>query len=185
MKDKKKQLVKIFFDGSCWNGQRLGGRKYTEVDKSNSSMGIGVVVVANDLVLQNISYAAGIGSNNEAEYIGAITALHLAKEYYDKYHDVDVKIFSDSLLICNQFNGHWGCKAKELKPLLKRAKEVSDLLPWFHRITWIPREENALADVQSKNGNPYHRAKKKAADIGPRSEKEREALDEKLRIKFA
>ncbi len=153
-----KIVVKIFFDGSCWNGKRIGHKKLSRIDKSQSTMGIGVVAVVNNKAHRSERHTAGIGSNNIAEWMGAVLAFKMAEKYYEEFHDVECRVYTDSQMVANQFNGHWQIKAKnkEFVEHYNQAKEIARRLPHFHRLNWIPREENSLADAQSKLANPYH-----------------------------
>ena len=119
-------------------------------------MGIGVVSVVRGKKHRKLRVSEGIGTNNVAEWLGAIYALLLAIDYYEQYDDVECKIYTDSQLIANQFNGHWQVKQKELRPYYNEAQELLKRLPKFHRLNWIPRERNHWADKASKEANPYY-----------------------------
>ena len=158
-----KYLVKIFFDGSCYNGKRIGKKSLTQVDKSMSTMGIGVVSVVKDKVHKQIKISGGLGTNNVAEWLGGVYALTLAREYYETYYDVEVRIYTDSQLIANQFNGVWKIKEKEFLELYRECKSIAKEMPVPERVrfNWIPREQNKIADKLSKEANPYYRNKLK------------------------
>jgi ribonuclease HI len=76
------------------------------------------------------------GTNNEAEY----RALRWALLKMRRGGEAD--IFSDSLLIVNQFNGKWAVRDPKMKAQLDRIRTIiSDRLLKI-RLSWLPREEN-------------------------------------------
>ena len=83
----------------------------------------------------------GEGSNNFAEYWGAIAAF---KTMFDLGID-HAEVRSDSKLIVNQVNGGWKCKDDEMA---HHRKIVVGLMKQFKtaKITWVPREQNQVAD---------------------------------------
>lgn len=91
-----------------------------------------------------IKKAIKLGSvtNNVAEYRGVILALETALDN-DITH---LKIYSDSRLIVEQIKGLYKSRHPDLKPLLRRVRELGEK---FERveIEWIPREDNRDADA--------------------------------------
>ena len=81
------------------------------------------------------------GTNNRAEYLALLEALHTAVA--DKLEDV--LVLSDSKLVVNQVNGEYACREPKLKPFLHRAETYIKCIPKF-RINLIPRSENKKAD---------------------------------------
>ncbi len=85
--------------------------------------------------------ALGHGTNNQAEYEGAIAALEAAIELGAD----EITLRMDSLLVVRQFEGRFRVKNAKLIPLHKR---LIDLRPRFARIRLehVPREDNKVAD---------------------------------------
>jgi len=91
----------------------------------------------------------GLGTNNTAEWHGAIGALEFAKEILDSHaqHDIGrVIIRMDSILVVNQVTGAWKIKEPRLKTLHDQAIALIELISVPVRFEWIPREENTDAD---------------------------------------
>ena len=107
--------MKIFFDGSGWNGRES---KYCVVFEDSRSP-----------ILKRFSEKK---TNNEMEYAGLLEALIQAKS--------GDAIFTDSQLIEGQVIKGWKVKAKHLQSLAKKAQ--SALLEKNATLTWIPREKN-------------------------------------------
>ncbi len=83
----------------------------------------------------------GVKTNNEAEYSALIIGLTVALE-----NNVDnIKVFSDSELLCNQINGVYKVKNENLKKYYATAKNLIEKLKYFD-INHIPREKNSSAD---------------------------------------
>ncbi len=76
---------------------------------------------------------------NMAEYMALISALKWLS--HREINDNVVKIYTDSMLVCNQVNGRWKTKLWFLKDL---KLEVLRLLePYKHwQIHWVPRQSN-------------------------------------------
>lgn len=87
------------------------------------------------------SRALGHGTNNQAEYEGAIAALEAALGL----GAADVTLRMDSQLIVRQLEGRYRVRNPKLKPLHNR---LLALRPRFQRFTveHVPREENKVAD---------------------------------------
>ena len=80
-------------------------------------------------------------TSNEAEWIAAVMALHLAiLKRVDR-----VVIKGDSLLIINQLKGKWQVKSKHLKEYYLVAKRAIEDLPNV-KFEHVPREKNTIAD---------------------------------------
>lgn len=82
---------------------------------------------------------------SEAEYGAVLLGLYNARMLGAK----TVDLYSDSQLIVRQITGQYQCKAAHLKPYLE---EVREEISQFDRVnvTWIPREQNTIADEESK-----------------------------------
>lgn len=104
--------------------------------------GIGVVLF--DTVGNEIAHAEkflGVKTNNEAEYVGIITGLELARE-----HNVsDLSCYLDSELVVKQLKGEYRVKQEHLLILFKKVKDIEKQ---FASVSYahIPREQNSYAD---------------------------------------
>ncbi len=97
-------------------------------------------------------------TNNVAEYSGILNAVEYSmKNFPDETHYL---VSGDSQLIIRQLNGDYKVKsatAQKFQPLimdLLKTKKVT--------FSWIPREENALADSLTKQAYFEYVSKKKA-----------------------
>lgn len=91
--------------------------------------------------MSTASKALGYGTNNQAEYQGAIAALEAALEL----GAVKVTLHMDSQLVVRQLEGRYRVKNAKLIPLYKRLVELRtqfDSVAFVH----VPREENKVAD---------------------------------------
>lgn len=122
-------------------------------DMENGRAGIGGIFYlagkSNDEKKELYSFSEYIGkaTNNEAEYRAFIRGL----EFGQQLNGRDISIFSDSELLVKQINLEYQVKNKRLQKLYREAKE---LLTMFHswKINHIPREQNKIADILSKQG---------------------------------
>ena len=120
----------LFTDGAC-----LG---------NPGPMGLGVVLTVDDHSFE-LSVPAGMGTNNQAEYLALIKGLRFAL-------DRGVTVLTahlDSELVVKQVNSEWRVKDDKLLPLFDEARE---LLARFVSVTvvHVPRELNSRADSLSK-----------------------------------
>ena len=79
---------------------------------------------------------------NEAEYAALIFALEEAL----KLKPSTAHVYSDSKVVVEQMNGWIAVNSAKLKPLHRRARELSQRFKQL-TITHIPRERNQLADA--------------------------------------
>ena len=128
-------MITIFFDGLCRPRNPGGVATYGYViykDGEKVKSGCGVV-------------GSGAGmTNNVAEY----SALKRAAEWVSRNGgDDEIVIKSDSQLVIHQMNGTWQIKSETSK---KFVPEIRRLLEGRKtRFIWIPREQNAEADLLS------------------------------------
>jgi ribonuclease HI len=123
--------MKFYCDGAC--------------NPNPGPMGIGVAMLddAGELVA-SVSRALGEGTNNVAEFEAVLAALHLART-----HGIEApQIFTDSRLIVEQIFGRYTVSAVHLQGLRNRA--AAEVQSAGALLSWIPREENELADRLSK-----------------------------------
>ncbi len=83
---------------------------------------IGIAIYRHDKLISHVYRTLGKRTNNEAEYEAVIHALLIcwAADLADPI------IYSDSLVVVNQINGIWRCKAVELRPLLHTIEEIRE-----------------------------------------------------------
>ncbi len=93
-------------------------------------------------VVHRFSKYIGRATNNVAEYYALIAAL----DYAAAHGITKVLVHSDSLLLVNQMRGIYKVKNPELRQLHERASKLARGLAYF-RIDFVPRENNARADV--------------------------------------
>lgn len=117
---------------------------YTDGGSRNNPGDAGIGVIING---KKYSKYLGIKTNNEAEYEAVIFALKKAKQLIGKKNtkSTEVEIRMDSELVCNQLNGKYKIKEKNLHPLFI---EIWNLKTDFKKVEFkhIPREENKEAD---------------------------------------
>jgi len=116
-------LVRVFIDGSA--NPNPAGR-----------MGIGIYAPG----LFEISRAAGIGTNNEAEFIALETAINAL----DEAGIPATRIYTDSQLLFNQVNGLWKIKSETSKKYVPRIQIKLRL--GGHKLAWISRDLNKQAN---------------------------------------
>lgn len=125
--------MKLYFDGSCGPKNPGGYACYA--------------FVIDDKIQKNgVAFEGENATNNTAEFSGLIKGLEYLVEnnIFEK-----LEIFGDSKLVINQLNGEWKCKQEHLKILLNKVKFLLESFESWEA-TWIPREENYLADSLSK-----------------------------------
>ena len=104
--------------------------------------GIGAILKdENDELVVSISEYIGEATNNQAEYKAVIAALEKAKEL----GAIEVELFMDSQLVCEQLKGKYKVKNKDLAPLFVK---VYNLSIGFKKILYkhVRREFNKEAD---------------------------------------
>jgi ribonuclease HI len=104
-------------------------------------VGIGYLIYAGDKVLHKEGIYLGIQTNNFAEYMALIFALTEVLSSGEK----QAEVFSDSNLLCEQINGKFKVKNKNIYPLYVLAKKLISKFEKF-TITHIDRENNKEAD---------------------------------------
>ena len=94
-------------------------------------------------LLEKCGNYIGETTNNQAEYAALIAGLTWITTHHPT---AEVQIFMDSLLIVNQVKGEYKVKNADLIPKYREAVSLISRLP-THSISYIPREQNALADA--------------------------------------
>ncbi|MCW2541643.1 MAG: bifunctional RNase H/acid phosphatase [Frankiales bacterium] len=105
--------------------------------------GYGAVVMDADTlaVLAERKEYIGIETNNVAEYRGLIAGLEAAGELGAS----EVAVRMDSKLVVEQMSGRWQVKHPAMRPLARRAAELSGQFAQIS-YTWIERAKNKHAD---------------------------------------
>lgn len=97
------------------------------------------------IALRAVAYGSQANpvTNNAAEY----HAVELALRELIQRKMLGAQVQTDSQLVVKQVSGEWDCKS----PLLEHQRDrVRDLLAQAQAtLTWIPREQNVLADKLS------------------------------------
>jgi ribonuclease HI len=104
---------------------------------------IGVVLADTDgVVLDELSEAIGVATNNVAEYRGVLRGIERARELGAD----EVEIIGDSELVARQLDGTYKVKHPAMKPLHAEARAaLAGFESW--RIRTVPRAKNARADA--------------------------------------
>jgi probable phosphoglycerate mutase len=104
--------------------------------------GFGVVIQdAGGRVLETLSEAIGIATNNVAEYRALLAALHYALAR----RVAQLQIYCDSELVVRQMQGRYRVQSADLKPLFLEAQRLVQSFEKFS-IEHVRRESNADAD---------------------------------------
>lgn len=149
-----KVKIDIYFDGACKNVK----------DSYKEPFGVGVAVFIDgeysDVYSKSIWGAEG--TSNIAEWTGCIEAFGVAYLLHQiisgEVHTSEptrvsqpiITIYSDSQLITRQFNGEYQIKEQRFLPYYNESKRVVNLFDKDIKITWVPREQNWVADELSK-----------------------------------
>ncbi|OSS42538.1 Ribonuclease HI [Desulfurella amilsii] len=143
----KYDFVVVNTDGSC-------------IDNPGS-MGIAFVIQFDDNTVFRYSEYIGFGTNNLAEYQAVLKAL----EYIQKNNIIANRFIfkSDSQLIVKQINGEWQTKDHILDEIRKKIIAICNSIGYIKTkktkpksniaeftFSWIPREQNRLADRLAK-----------------------------------
>jgi ribonuclease HI len=112
--------IRVFFDGA---GSRPNGD------------GSGYAWICPDSNEKAVRRVPGL-TNNQAEYRGFLAALEQIPT------DGEVEIFSDSQLICSQFDGKYRVKDETLQALLSEVRSVITEKRLKVTLTWVPRSRN-------------------------------------------
>ena len=106
--------------------------------------GSGAVVIdaATGELVAEVARYIGVATNNVAEYTALIAGLEVCKSL-DSQATVDVRM--DSKLVIEQMSGRWQIKHADMRVLAAQARELA--IGRVDSFTWIPREQNSLADA--------------------------------------
>jgi len=144
--------IDIYFDGACKNVK----------NSKTEPFGVGVAVFIDNEYSSEFSKAIyeSEGTSNIAEWYGCIEALKIAEELFLSLKSISedenliITIYSDSELITKQFNKEYQVRDDRLFSLFLDALRVAKRVgpEGYHKIVWIPREKNEVADELSKRG---------------------------------
>ncbi len=91
-------------------------------------------------IIKEFARYNGKGSNNEAEYQGAIAGLKEAKAMGAD----EVEMVMDSELVVRHVNGQYACRASNLIPLLDDVKKLKATFKHAH-FHHVPREDRMVS----------------------------------------
>ena len=143
---KVSEKLLIFCDGAC-EPHNPGGA---------AAWGFAVVDTQTGEVLNQASGVAAVGNgatNNLAEFAAVMAALRWVLEC--EWEKTSIKILTDSQLVVRILNNEWSATPgkgyfsayQQAKDLLKRVRQRGNKVS----ISWIPREQNTIADNLSKS----------------------------------
>lgn len=132
----------IYIDGACKGNPGPGG------------IGIALFNSKQKLLKQYCQFLP-FCTNNTAEYTALLKALDVAHSLKGR----SLLIYSDSLLLVNQFNGRYKVKEERLQSFLKKIRLKASLFDSLS-IEHIPREKNKLADSLANLAVKRHQTKR-------------------------
>ena len=110
--------------------------------------GAGIVIFNEATVVHRVGYYLGIKTNNQAEYMGLLIGVWLAKQQMQP-KDL-LLIFSDSELMVRQLRGIYRVKHPELQKCFSLAKHLLEGVSC--RVQHVLRAQNAHADEMANKG---------------------------------
>lgn len=130
---------------------------YTDAsyDHNTKSAGISFIIMENEKIIHKWEGKITRTTSNQAEYMAIISALQFIdnnKERLSKGGYNEIEILSDSELVINQINGSYKIHKVELYELYQEVSALRKKMSesFIIKFTYIPREENYLADDLSK-----------------------------------
>ena len=129
------KILEIFIDGACQPNPGKGG--------------IGIFIKSSDFQEKYSFTLKDEVTNNIAEYEALIKCLNFIKNKFMKFDEI--VIYTDSKLVCMQFNKFWKCKDLKLQQLLNNAHLIYSELNVNIKLEHIPRELNTEADALAKS----------------------------------
>ncbi|MGZ3237118.1 MAG: ribonuclease HI family protein [Burkholderiaceae bacterium] len=110
-------------------------------------MGVGGILKSPDGRTMEISFGAGYGDSNEAEYLALIAVLEEAV----RIQPAKLMVYGDSRVVIDEMNCKSGVGANNLKDFNEQAKRLIGQLNAVS-LHWTPRNKNAVADALSQRG---------------------------------
>lgn len=86
-----------------------------------------------------------IGTNNEAEYTGALYGIRRGIEIWA----TEISLYMDSKLVISQLTREWKIKEERLRIIAQEIWSMIDMSQIQISYNWIPREKNKIADELS------------------------------------
>ena len=129
------KILEIFIDGACQPNPGKGG--------------IGIFIKSSDFQEKHSYTLKDEVTNNIAEYEALIKCLNFIKNKFMKFDEI--VIYTDSKLVCMQFNKFWKCKDLKLQQLLNNAHLIYSEINVNIKLKHIPRELNTEADALAKS----------------------------------
>jgi ribonuclease HI len=108
-------------------------------------MGIGGLIKSPDGCIVEISFGAGHGDSNEAEYLALIAVLEEAVRIQPE----KLVVYGDSRVVIDEMNSDSCVAVDNLKDLSEQAKRLIAQLNTVS-LHWMPRKKNAAADALSQ-----------------------------------
>ncbi|OQX87901.1 MAG: hypothetical protein B6D55_01980 [Candidatus Omnitrophica bacterium 4484_70.2] len=124
-------MIKVFIDGAS------GGNP--------GKAGIGYLIYKGEDLIKKRSFYLGITTNNFAEYMALIFSLIEVLNLKEE----TCCVYSDSELLCEQINGNYKVRNKNLYPLYILSKHLISFFKQF-KINYISRDKNKEADRLAK-----------------------------------
>ena len=124
-------VVDVYFDGCCI--------------PNPGEMSYGFFVIDNSEIKYEEGRKIGYGTNNVAEYTGALAAL----QYCTTNNIPEANIIGDSLLVVNQLNNKWKVKNEKLKIIHSVIKEL--MKNGNYTFKHVYRNFNERADILARN----------------------------------
>ena len=119
-------------DGSCY--------------PNPGSMGIGVVIYRDNILVKKISEYIGQGTNNIAEYSALLRGLSEIKDIkVDK-----IEVYCDSQLVVKQLNGQYKVKDQKILTYFLKIKTLCKKIDGKIFFIWNSRDNNSIADGLAK-----------------------------------
>ena len=144
-------MLRLFFDGLCEPQNPGGVACYGFVAYRGSS--------SESLKLfEGHGVAAEPGpdtTHNVGEYTGLIKGLEWVRENTD---DRNLEILGDSQLVIRQLTGEYKVRSSRLMPFYQKTLPLLQKFHWT--ATWIPRDQNAIADSLSEKAYTEYWMKK-------------------------
>jgi len=121
-------MYKLYFDGA------------SKGNPGRSAFG-GVIYNACGDIVKQYKVDCGVGTNNRAEYLGALTGIKEAHEM----GITRLEVFGDSELVIRQLSGIYKVRNLPLREIYNMIKEYArrfEVIKYFH----VYREHNTVAD---------------------------------------
>lgn len=129
-------MVEVYVDGSS-----IG---------NPGKIGVGYLIYKNKKLIRKERVFLGIGTNNFAEYMAFVFSLLEALSLGEK----EIKVYSDSNLVCEQLKGNFKVKNNNIYPLFVLTKKIISKFDTF-TVTHINREKNKEADKLAKEATGF------------------------------